>query len=760
MENSDGRRPPPDANSSTGETASCQGSSEKRDPLLSLTKRLRDLDAEVRQAATESCLGPTASDPLKAQSRVEEAEQHRTATVVEFEPAAQRARGAARSCEPPSADVKPANDRDANANAANSPMSVAAAESATSPRADATGTALADPAAKGASNDVPALDQRGGRHGGGGSHGGGGRGDGGPPLQKRASDMEFRDVLGRGLASSRRNLITVGVFSIGVNLLVLAIPIFLFQMSDRVLASRSVDTLIMLVAIVVIAIAGHVLLDVMRRVILTRIAVETETKLGAPVLSAAAKAAQTGSSREFQTLADLQQVRAFLTGPTLLTMFDAPVAPVYLLVVYMIHPHLGLILTASGLALIGLAFLNQRVTAMPFTRAMAFGTRANQQAEAMARNAQIINAMGMIPEGVQVWGRETAESLKAQVEGQDLNVLMTGLSKFARLCTQICILGWGAYLAIESQLTGGMIIAASIVGSRALSPLEGTIEGWRSFVHARSAYARVKSLLLSSPLNLDRLRLPRPQGRLTVERILYVPPPNKKVILNGITFQLEPGESLGVVGASGTGKTMLARMLVGSIIPTAGNVRLDMMDLRNWDPRQFGESVGYLPQDVQLFPATIKANIARMRDDALDADVFEAAEAADVHEMISEFAQGYETVISMDGSPLSGGQRQRIGLARAFFGNPRLIVLDEPNANLDARGERALAKALRHAKTKNTTIVAITQRPSLLKSVDKIMILQNGAVQALGKRDDLIPVITGSKPLKGWGGDDRPFTDA
>jgi ATP-binding cassette subfamily C protein len=435
----------------------------------------------------------------------------------------------------------------------------------------------------------------------------------------------------------------------------------------------------------------------------------------------------------------------------LLMMFDAPVSPAYLLVVFMIHPQLGFIVAGAGVGLMVLALLNQRVTAEPFTRASAFGTRANLQAESMARNAQVINAMGMIPEGVRVWGQETAESLKAQVVAQDRNIIMTGLSKFFRLSTQIAILGWGAVLALEGEVTGGMIIAASIVSSRALAPLEGTIEGWRSYVHARSAYARIKTLLQNTPLNLRRLRLPRPEGRLTVERILYVPPPTKKVILNGISFQLDPGESLAIVGPSGTGKTMLARMLVGSIMPTAGNVRLDMMDLRNWDPRQFGECVGYLPQDVQLFPASIKANIARMRDDAVDEIIFDAAETADVHEMIAELPHGYETVIGMDGAPLSGGQRQRIGLARAFYGNPRLVVLDEPNANLDTAGEMALARAMARAKHKGTTIVAVTQRPALLGSVDKIMILQNGSVQAFGPRADIIPLLSGGGRPNGGG---------
>ena len=519
----------------------------------------------------------------------------------------------------------------------------------------------------------------------------------------------------------------------------------------------------MLTLVVIGALAAHVLIDMMRRFILMRIAVEAESKLGAPVLSAAAKSAQGGSIREFQTVSDLQQLRTFITGPVILTMFDAPVSPVYLLVVYLVHPQLGYIVTVAAIALVVIALINQKVTAVAFARANAYATRANVQAEAMARNAQVINAMGMIPEGVQLWGRETVESLKAQVEGHDRNIYMTGISKFVRLSTQILILAWGAVLALDHQLTGGMLIAASIIGSRALAPLEGTIEGWRSFVQARSAYARVKNLLQNSPLNLSRLRLPRPEGRLNVERILYVPPPNKKVILNGVTFALEPGESLAIIGASGTGKSTLARMLVGSISPTAGNVRLDMMDLRNWDPRQFGESVGYLPQDVQLFPASIKANIARMREDATDEAIFDAAEMADVHEMISEFAAGYETQISIDGSPLSGGQKQRIGLARAFYGNPRLIVLDEPNSNLDSRGERALADALLRAKRRSLTIVTITQRPSLLRSVDKIMILNNGAVQAFGKRDEVLPLLAGGKALNGSklpSGEDGPIMDS
>ncbi len=631
-----------------------------------------------------------------------------------------------------------------------------AADAARADRSNAPALDVVPPVALDTASAGPVA-TTGGPGGGGrppsGSGGSGGGGRNAAPLQSRYSDKDFREVLGQGLAVCRRNLITVGLFSVAVNLLALCIPIYLFQVSDRVLTSRSIDTLVMLSIVVVGAIAAHVLLDMMRRFILMRIAVEVEAKLGAPVLSAAAKASQAGSSREFQTLADLQHLRNFITGPVLLTMFDSPVTPVYLLVVFMVHPHLGFIVTAAGVLLMAIALINQRVTAVPFARANAYGTRANLQADAMARNAHVMNAMGMVPEGVLIWGRETVESLKAQVLAQDRNIVMASISKFARLCTQVAILGWGAWLAVDGRLTGGMIIAASIVAGRALAPLEGTIEGWRGFVHARAAYARIKALLQNSTLNLERLRLPRPQGRLTVERILYVPPPNKRVILNGVSFSLEPGESLAIVGASGTGKSTLAKMLVGSIIPTAGNVRLDMMELRNWDPRQFGESVGYLPQDVQLFPATIKANIARMREDVTDAAIFDAADIADVHEMISQFAQGYETVVAMDGSPLSGGQKQRIGLARAFFGNPRLVVLDEPNSNLDPRGDRALAQALVRAKERRITVVAITQRPSLLSSVDKILLLKDGAVQALGPRDDILAALRGRKGEVGAPGD-------
>ncbi len=610
--------------------------------------------------------------------------------------------------------------------------------------------ASADPTASASKPSTPAREAASdppasrGREADARDRGGGGRNE--APLHRRFVNHDFRQALGPGLRGVRTKLIIVAFFSFWVNSLILGIPIYLFNISDRVLTSRSVDTLIMLTLVIGGAVFGHVVLDMVRRFILMRVAVEVECRLGAPVLAAAARASIGGSSREFQTLSELQQLRNFITGPVLLIMFDAPVVPVYILAVFLIHPQLGWIVTATGVTLLAFALINQKLTAVPFAQASAYSSRANLQADAMARNSQVINAMGMIPEGVMIWGRETVESLKSQVLAQDRNIVMAALSKFVRQGTQVMMLGWGAALALDGKLTGGMMIAASIVGGRALAPIENVIDGWRSFIHARTAYQRIRSLLLNSPLNSDRLQLPRPTGRLTVERILYVPQPSKKVILNGVTFQLEPGESLAIVGASGTGKSTLARMLVGSIAPTAGSVRLDMMDLRNWNERQLGETIGYLPQDVQLFPASIKANIARMREDATDEAVYDAAEAADVHELIAQFPHGYETVVAMDGSPLSGGQRQRIGLARAFFGNPRLVVLDEPNSNLDTPGEMALARSLERAKQRGSTVIAITQRPALLQNVDKIMILREGAIQAMGSRQEILPHVLGRAP--------------
>ncbi|WP_272858948.1 type I secretion system permease/ATPase [Paracoccus stylophorae] len=580
--------------------------------------------------------------------------------------------------------------------------------------------------------------------GDGGGNGGGGKGNG-PHFHRRLGPENFDESLRKGISVVRTNLSFVMLMTLATNILILAIPIYLFQISDRVFTSRSTDTLIMLTVVICGAVVLQAVFDAIRRFMLMRTAVEVAAQLGAPILSAAAHASLHSSGREYQTLGDLQQVRGFMTSGTLISFLDVPFAPLFILAIYLVHPHLGAIVVVSALLLLVIAIINQKLTAKPFAQANIAQSRANLHLDSMSRNSQVINALAMIPEAVSIWGRDTARSLTEQVRAQDRNIMSAAVSRAVRLLTQVGMLGWGAYLALQGQITGGMVIAASIIAGRALAPIEGSIEGWHAFLLTRSAYGRIAALLRGSKLQYERLRLPRPEGRLDVERLLYIPGGTKQVVLNSIGFSLNPGESLAVIGNSGAGKTTLGKMLVGSILPTSGNVRLDLMDLRNWDPRQFGENIGYLPQDVQLFPGTIKQNIARMREDATDAQIHEAAVLADVHEMIALLPQGYETFVAADGSPLSGGQKQRIALARAFFGNPRMVVLDEPNSNLDAAGDRALARAIQHARRSRITVVVVTQKPSLLSVVDKIMLLADGGVAMFGEREPVLRKLAGKK---------------
>ena len=575
-----------------------------------------------------------------------------------------------------------------------------------------------------------------------GSGGGGGGNGGSPNFHKRGAPYQFAAQLRKGKQIVRRNMSFVMILTCATNVLVLSIPIYLFQISDRVLTSRSLDTLIMLTVVIAGAVVLQSIFDAVRRFILMRTAVEVAVRLGAPVLSAAAHSSLHDNGRQYQTLGDLQLLRSFLVSGTLISFLDVPFAPLFIAAIFLVHPHLGMIVVATAVALMVIALINQKATSKPFAEANVAQARANMHLDSMSRNSQIINALAMVPEAVTLWGRDTANSLRAQVIAQDRNIIWAAVSRGARLLTQIAMLGWGAFLAIQGEITGGMVIAASIIAGRALAPIEGAIEGWNGFSQSRSAYQRVTNLLLTTVQKFEKLRLPQPEGRLNVERLLYVPAGTKQVVLNGLTFSLQPGDSLAVIGNSGAGKTTLGKMLVGSILPTSGNVRLDLMDLRNWDTRQLGENIGYLPQDVQLFPGTIKNNIARMRTDARDEDIHRAAVLADVHDMIASLPHGYETMVAADGAPLSGGQKQRIALARAFYGNPRFLVLDEPNSNLDTTGDRALANAIHRAGEAGITVVVITQKPSLLSVVDKIMLLADGNIALFGERQQVLQQLS------------------
>lgn len=557
--------------------------------------------------------------------------------------------------------------------------------------------------------------------------------------EKHSSQSDrVADPLTTWRKTARSTFAVVALFSLVVNVLMLTMPIYLFQISDRVLTSRSLDTLLMLSGLALGLLATMSALDILRRQILGRLAASMEVILGGPILASIVMSAPTGEGGNVQALRSLHQVRSFLSSPTMLLLFDAPIAPFYFGVIFLIHPDLGAIVLVAGLILFAIAVLNQTATAGPLGKAGAFAAKADTHAESLARNAQVINAMGMLNESILHWGREQAQALALQINAHDKNFWISGASKFARLVTQIAILGWGAHLALSGQLTGGMMIAASIIAGRALQPLEGMIEGWRSLIQTRSSYARVRATLEGLQKEKSKLRLPRPQGKLSVERLLYIPQGTREPVLNGISFELNPGESLAIVGPSGSGKSTLARILVGCLFPTAGRVSLDGTELRNWDRRQFGEYTGYLPQEVELFPGSIKENICRLRTDLPDREIYDAAGVAGVHDMVCHLTAGYETVLDRNGAPLSGGQKQRIALARAFFGNPSLIVLDEPNSNLDSVGEQALADAMKKAKERGVTIVLITQRPALLNSVDKVLILRSGRLEGFGAPKDVL----------------------
>jgi ATP-binding cassette subfamily C protein len=557
------------------------------------------------------------------------------------------------------------------------------------------------------------------------------------------------DPLSTWRSRARPTLTSVAVFSTFVNLMMLTMPLYLFQLSDRVLTSRSLDTLLMLTIVALGFIGVLSLLDIIRRQVLGRLATSFETILGGPVLASIVTSAKVADSANMQALRSLHHVKSFIASPVMLLLFDVPLAPIYFGAVFLIHPALGSISFVSGLVLIAIAIANQKATSGPLGSANLHTSKADAQAEALARNCQVINAMGMLNESILHWGSDQARALIFHGGALDRSFWISGASKFARLVTQIVMLGVGAYLALHGSVTGGMMIAASIIAGRALQPFEIMIEGWRNLVQTRASYTRVCMAVESLKQERAHLLLPKPTGRLSVERLLYFPPGTKEAVLNGVTFELEPGESLAIVGPSGSGKSTLARILVGCLYPTAGKVRLDGTDLRNWDRRQFGEFTGYLPQEVELFPGTIKDNICRMRNDLPDAKTFEAAVFTEVHDIICQLPSGYETVMERSGAPLSGGQKQRIALARAFFADPAVVVLDEPNANLDSTGEQALTDTLLRAKEKRITVIVITQRPAVLNAMDKLLVLRNGRVEAFGPPNEvLVRLVRPANPRK------------
>jgi PrtD family type I secretion system ABC transporter len=531
-----------------------------------------------------------------------------------------------------------------------------------------------------------------------------------------------------------------GLFSLAINLLLLVPPLYMLQVFDRVLASRSVETLVVLTLAAIVALLVMAVLDVLRARLLGAAGAALDRGLGPRVLDGLlAQTARLSGGAYLNGLRDVNTLRTFLGGAGLMALFDAPWLPIFLLVIFLFHPMLGIVALVGAIAMLLLAVLNERLTRKPLERSQVEARRAGRFIDANVRNAEVVNALGMLPAVTQRWAKLNDAALLEQMRANRIGGSLTGWTKFARQFIQLAMLGVGALLVVSQDVTAGVMIAATILLGRALAPVETLIAGWRSLVEARNAWRRLHELLTTNPPAEAGTALPAPEGRVELEGVAFRL--GDKVILRSISFKLAAGESLGLIGPSASGKSTLARLIVGVWKAAAGVVRLDGSDVAAWPREDLGPHLGYLPQDVELFGGTVAENIARLG--APDAtEVVRAAQRAHVHELILRLPKGYDTEIGDAGQALSPGQRQRIALARALYGKPRLIVLDEPNANLDHEGEEALARTLEILKADGVTVVIIAHRPSLLRNVDKMLVLNDGAVASFGPRAEVMARVT------------------
>lgn len=562
-------------------------------------------------------------------------------------------------------------------------------------------------------------------------------------MKPAAPQNEIRQAL----AGHKRVFYAVGLFSAVINLLYLAPSLYMLQVYDRVLASRSETTLLVLSLLVVGVYLLMGLIDMVRSQVLVRVGNQLDLALAPRVFNAAFernlrfRAGAAGAA-----MSDMTHVRQFITGTGVFAFFDAPWVPIYIAVVWVLHPALGM-LTLLGVVLLALlAWVNEVITRQPLERANKAAQRGVAFATSSLRNAEVIEAMGMLPALRQRWQAVQAQLLADQSHASDRAGLVGALSKTLRLILQSAALGVGALLVLENELSPGAMIAGSILLGRATTPMDQLIGAWKPFVAARQAYGRLAELLLQFPVREQQMSLPRPTGNLSVEGVMAAPPGANVPVLRNVSLSLPAGQVLVVVGPSASGKSTLARLLVGVWGAAQGKVRLDGADLFAWSKEELGPHIGYLPQDVELFAGTIAENIARFGD--IDSErVIEAARKAGLHDMILRFPKGYDSPIGEGGSVLSGGQRQRIGLARALYGSPALVVLDEPNSSLDDVGERALVHAIQQLKREGVTVVLITHRTNIIAVADQMLVLKDGQVALSGPTQQVLDALSGqSRP--------------
>jgi len=547
----------------------------------------------------------------------------------------------------------------------------------------------------------------------------------------------------RELISRFRSLfLCAGLFSLAINVLLLAPPLYMLQVFDRVLASRSEETLIALSAAAVVAVLMMAALDALRARLLAVSGAALDRQLGPLVLDGLlAQTARLSGGPHLNGLRDVAALRTFLGGPGLVAIFDAPWLVLFLLVIFLFHPLMGAVATAGAIVMAGLAWLNERLTRRTLEQAQAEARRAGRFIDASVRNADVVSALGMLPAVTRRWTRLNDAALREQLRASGVGGTLTGFTRLARQLIQLAMLGTGAWLVVDQHVTAGIMIAATLILSRALAPVETLVAGWRSLVEARAAWRRLDELLAAHPLAEPGTALPVPAGELRVEGVAFALRSGERPIVRGVSFALAAGESLGVIGPSASGKSTLARLIVGVWKPQAGTVRLDGADVASWSRERLGPHIGYLPQDVELFAGTVAENIARLAEPDPE-QVIRAAQRAHVHELVLRLPKGYDTEIGESGQALSPGQRQRIGLARALYGEPRLVVLDEPNSNLDHEGDEALLRALHGLKQEGVTTVVIAHRPSLLREVDRMLVLREGTVEAFGTRTEVLAKVT------------------
>jgi PrtD family type I secretion system ABC transporter len=546
------------------------------------------------------------------------------------------------------------------------------------------------------------------------------------------------------------------VFAFCINLLMLITPLYSLQVLDRVIGSGNLNTLLMLSLIIGLVYFVYGMLQVARSYTMIKIGEWLDNNLS-PVLlaySIAGSAMKQGSGAS-QLQRDFQIVKTFLTSTGLNTILDAPWSIAYIAVIFMIHPYIGWLTVIGGLLIVGLALLNAASTNRTLGEANEYSIRSLNQAEIAGRNAEVIEAMGMMKNVVKNWQQYNKAALSKQSDASYRNGLIANFSRFLRNLMQMAVTGIGAYVVVASQgrdmTTGGMIMSSILVG-KALAPFDNSIELWKTINNTMKSYKRITEAFKSVNLRDKSMPLADVKGHLVIDNIFYAHPQTQKAnplqqaqapryILKGLSFSVAPGEILAVIGPSAAGKSTLAKVITGVWPASNGAVRLDGADIYKWNRDDFGNHIGYLPQGIELFSGSIKQNIARMGDDIDNEMVEDCAKLAGAHEMILKFPEGYETDIGIAGSNLSGGQRQRVGLARAFYGKPKLVILDEPNANLDEAGERALSQALLEAKKRKISAIVISHRPSVLSVVDKILVVQDGSVAAFGDKEEVMNKI-------------------